>query len=138
MRPLRRRDLRSSQALLECVIDRAARFHGTHPVAAKLTISGETPPELKRIDREADRERARTFLGLLEEHFVLPRVPHRERVVYFVAEIIDLSFMLSMNEAGRLTPAWIAHAKAAAGAVLAHYFGEDLKRRPATRAAPGA
>ena len=38
MRPLRARDTRSWQAIVECLVDRAARYHRTHPVGAKLAV----------------------------------------------------------------------------------------------------
>lgn len=130
-RPLRARDLRSWRSLLASLVDRSARFHRANPVFAKLAIGGQTPPELKRLDRDADRARSLYFLGLLEEHFVVPRVADRERIVYLATEVVDLAFTLSMGEAGRITPAWIRYAKITAGALLAQFLGDQLPHRPA-------
>jgi len=130
MAPFRPSDLEDWRSLVACVIDRSARFHRSHAVFAKLSISGQTLPELKRMDREADRQRSQGVLALLDEYFVLPRIPDLERITYFITETVDLAFSLSMNEAGRITPAWLELAKASATELLAHHFGGELKRRP--------
>jgi hypothetical protein len=93
----------------------------------KLSIGGQTLPELKRMDREADRQRSLAVLALLDEYFVLPRIPDLERITYFIVETVDLALSLSMNEAGRITPAWVEMAKTAATEL---HFGGELKRRP--------
>jgi AcrR family transcriptional regulator len=134
-RPFRARDLRSWRILLRCLIDRSARFNRANPVYAKLTISAGTPSELKGLDRDADRVRAQLVLGILEEHFVLPRIPKREKVVYFAVEIVDLAFTLSVREAGHLTIEWVQHGKDAAEAYMAKHFGDELESRPTS---PGA
>jgi AcrR family transcriptional regulator len=130
MAPFRPRDLEDWRSLIECLIDRSARFQRSHAVFAKLSIGGQTLPELKRMDREADRQRSLGILALLDEYFVLPRIPDLERITYFIVETVDLAFSLSMNEAGRITPAWLELAKSSATELLAHYFGGELKRRP--------
>lgn len=135
MRPLRPSNLASWRSLVACMIDRSARFHRANPVHAKLTISGKTLPELKRLDREADRVRSQQIVALLDEHFVVPRIPELADVAYLVAEIVDTSFALSMAESGRITPKWLNYAKISATELLAYYFGRELDRRPA--APPG-
>lgn len=134
-RPLRPAECASWQHIFRCLVRRSAAFSGKHPVFAKLLLGGHTPPDLKRIDREADRSRGSHFLALLEQHFVVPRIADPERVVYLATEIVDLAFMLSMAEAGRITPAWQAHAMAAAEAFMTRHLGESLPVRPP---APGA
>lgn len=131
MAPLRPRDVQDWRSLLGCLVDRSARFQRAHPVFAKLSISGQTLPELKRMDREADRQRSMGALALLDEYFVVPRIPDLDRIIYFVVETVDLAFSLSMNEAGRITPTWLNVAKTSATELLAHYVGGELKRRPA-------
>lgn len=131
MRPVRARDARSWQAIVECLVDRAARYHRAHPVSAKLAVGGETPPQIKRIDRDADRGRAGFALNLVEELFVVPRFTRKERVAYVATELVDTVFTASMLETGRLTPHYIRLAKIAAIGFLAHYFGSSLPRRTA-------
>jgi len=130
MRPLRARDTRSWQAIVGCLVDRAARFHRAHPVGAKLAIGGATPPQIKRLDRDADRERAGFALRVVEERFVVPRFADKERVAYVATELVDAVFTASMLEAGRLTPAYIRLAKLAATGLLVRYLGESLPPRP--------
>ncbi len=129
-RPLPGRTTRSWRLLVNCLIDRSARYQRQNPVLAKLTISGFTPPELKRLDRDADFARARFLIQQLDEFFVLPGHRDHLRVAYFAIEVVDTAFMLSMREYGRLTSWWIQQAKQAATTVLAQHFGQDLPRRP--------
>jgi len=131
MRPVKARDRRSWQSIVECLVDRAARYHGANPVSAKLAVGGESPPQIKRIDRDADRGRAGFALGLVEELFVVPRFRGKERVAYVATEIVDTVFTASMLEAGRLTPHYVRLAKIATIGFLSHYFGVKLPRRSA-------
>ena len=115
------------------MVDRAARYHARNPVGAKLAIGGQTPPQIKLIDREADRVRAGFALRVLEELFVVPRFVDKERVAYLAAEIIDAAFTASMLENGRLTAAYVKLAKLAAIGFLGHYLGASLPARPVVR-----
>ena len=130
MRPLRARDTRSWQAIVECMVDRAARYHRANPVSARLAIGGETPPQIKRIDRESDRGRAGFALRLIETVFVVPPFPDKQRVAYVATELVDAVFTASMLEAGRLTPPYVKLAKLAAIGFLSNYFGAILAARP--------
>jgi len=133
MRPLTSRDTRSWQAVVECFVDRAARYHRAHPVGAKLAIGGETPPQIKRIDRDADRGRAGFALGVVESLYVVPRFAGKERVAYVATELVDTAFTASMLEAGRLTPAYVTLAKRAAIGLLSQYLGNRLPPRKLVR-----
>jgi AcrR family transcriptional regulator len=133
MRPLKARDTRSWQAIVECLVDRAARYHRAHPVGAKLAIGGETPPQIKRIDRDADRGRAGFALRVAEEVFVVPRFADKTRVAYVATELVDTVFTASMLETGRLTPAYVKLAKLAAIGFLSQYLGTSLPPRPTVR-----
>jgi AcrR family transcriptional regulator len=133
-RPIRGKAAKSWRALLHCLIDRSARFQRGNPVFAKLTISGYMPPELKRLDRDADLNRARFLLARLDEFFLLPRHRDNERVAYYAIEIVDTAFMLSVRECGDISGWWIRQAKRCAEAAVEAHFG-DLKPRPAARRA---
>jgi AcrR family transcriptional regulator len=133
LRPLRAAERQTWQAVVECLVTRAAQYNRTHPVAARLAIGGETPPQLKRLDRDADRIRAGLALAVLEELFVVPRMRHKRQVAFVATEIVDTVFTTSMIEAGRLTPAYVTLAKQAVVGFLGAYFGASLPRRPAKR-----
>src|SRR5271170_7329457 len=45
MRPLTEAQTRTWQSVVGCLIERGARYNRSHPVAAKLTIGGQTPPQ---------------------------------------------------------------------------------------------
>jgi AcrR family transcriptional regulator len=130
MRPMSPAQLRTWQSVVECLVDRAASYNRTHPVAAKLAIGGQTPPHLKHVDREADRVRSGLAVRALEELFVLPPFPLRDQVAFLAIEIIDTAFTASMIECGRLTPAYVMLAKAAAVGFLTQFLGERVPRRP--------
>jgi AcrR family transcriptional regulator len=131
LRPLRRKQLRSWQTVVECLVARAAQHHRRHPAAAKLAIGGQTPPHLKRVGREADRVRAGLALRMLEHLFVLPPIRRRQRVAFLAAEIVDAVFTASMIESGRLTPAYVALAKSAAIGFLSQHLGSRALPRAA-------
>jgi hypothetical protein len=133
MRPLPARDTRSWQAIVECLIDRAARHHRSHPVGARLAIGGETPHQIKRMDRDADRDRAGFALRLTEQLFVVPRFPGKARIAYLATELVDTAFTASMLESGRLTPAYVRLAKQAAVGLLSQHLGSRLPRRANVR-----
>jgi AcrR family transcriptional regulator len=132
-RPLRPADRRCWQAVVECLVGRAARYNRSHPVAARLAIGGEAPPQLKRLDRDADRVRAGLALEVLESLFVVPRIRHKQQVAFVATEIVDAVFTTSMIEEGRLTSAYVTLAKHAAVGFLARYFGPSLPHRTPRR-----
>jgi len=132
-RPLRPAERRSWQSVVECLVDRAARYNRTHPVAARLAIGGQAPPQLKRLDRDADRIRAGLALEVLEALFVVPPLRHKRKVAFVATEIADTVFTASMIEEGRLTGAYVTLAKRAVVGFLGSYFGASLPRRPQPR-----
>jgi AcrR family transcriptional regulator len=131
MRPFTKAQSRTWQSVVACLVERAARYNRTHPVAAKLAIGGQTPPHLKRVDREADRVRSHLALRALEQLFVLPRIRRMDEVAFLAIEIGDAVFTASMIECGRLTAGYVTLAKAAVVGFLTQFFGERLPPRTA-------
>jgi AcrR family transcriptional regulator len=129
MRPMSAVQSRTWQSVVKCLVDRAASYNRSHPVAAKLAIGGQTPPHLKHVDREADRVRSRLAIRALEELFVLPPLPLKDQIAFLAIEIIDTAFTASMIECGRLTPGYVMLAKAAAIGFLTQFLGEQVPRR---------
>ncbi len=136
MRPLRAAERRTWQNVVECLVDRAARYNRTNPVAARLAIGGQTPPQLKRLDRDADRIRAGLALDVLESLFVVPPLRHKRQVAFVATEIVDAVFTTSMIEEGRLTPAYVTIAKRAVTGFLGSYFGASLPTHAAKVSRP--
>lgn len=132
-KPIPARCRKSWQAVLSCVVDRAVRYHRANPVASKLAISGETPPNIKLWDRQADRARAALSIQVLDQLFVLPPVSRAdmERAAFLATEIVDTVLMLSIIENGRLTAAYVRLAKAAAIGFLMMQLGPTLPVRGA-------
>lgn len=128
-RPLRGKATLEWRALVHCLIDRSARFHQQNPVFAMLVLSGQTPAELKRLDRDADADRARFLLERLDRYFVVPPHADNERVAFYATEVVDTAFMLSMREYGSVRPWWIRQARQATVDVLERHFGELQRRR---------
>jgi len=131
MRPLRAAQLRTWQTVVETLVFRAAQYNRTHLVAARLAIGGYTPPQLKRLDRDADRVRAGLALATLEELFIVPKLRNKQQVAFVATEIVDTIFTASMIDMGRITPAYVTLAKRAVVGFLAQYFGAELVRRGA-------
>jgi AcrR family transcriptional regulator len=135
MRPMSSVQSRTWQSVVKCLVDRAASYNRSHPVAAKLAIGGQTPPHLKHVDREADRVRSKLAVRALEELFVLPPFALKNQVAFLAIEIIDTAFTASMIECGRLTPSYVMLAKAAAVGFLTQFLGDRVPRRT-KKAAP--
>jgi AcrR family transcriptional regulator len=135
MRPMSAAQSRTWQSVIGCLIDRAARYNRSHPVAAKLAIGGQTPPQLKRVDREADRVRSGLAMRALETLFVLPSRPLRRQAAFLTIEIVDTIFTASMIERGQLTSDYVMLAKTAAIGFLTQFFGEGAARRAKAPAA---
>jgi AcrR family transcriptional regulator len=129
LRPLRPSQCQRWQSVVECLVDRAAAYNRKHPVAARIAIGGQTPPQLKRVDRDADRVRAGLALEVLESLFVVPPLRHKRKVAFAATEIIDTLFTTSMIEEGRITPTYVRIAKQAVVGFLTQYFGGSLPRR---------
>lgn len=119
----------SWQAVIGCLVDRAVRYHRANPVVTKLAIGGETPPNIKLWDRQADRARSALSMRVLGELFVLPPGIEPARAAYVTTEIVDTVLMLSMIEHGRLSAAHVKLAKAAAIGFLTMQLGPTLPVR---------
>lgn len=130
VRPFSASQRRTWQGVVGCLVERAAQYNRAHPVAAKLVLGGQTPPHLKRMDREADRIRSGLALQVLEQLFVVPKIPRMRRVAFLATEIIDAVFTASMIESGRLPASYVRLAKCAVVGFLTEFFGERLPRRP--------
>lgn len=130
MRPLNAAQRSTWQAVVGCLVERAARYNRAHPVAAKLVLGGQAPPDLKRMDRESDRVRSGLALQVLEQLFVVPHIPRKRRVAFLATEIVDTVFTVSMTESGRLGASYVRLAKSAAIGFLAQFFGDRLPPRP--------
>jgi len=120
---------RSWQGVVTCLIDRAVRYHRTHPVITRIAIGGDTPPNIKLHDRLADRARAATIVDLLERMFVLPDAPDKLLAAFLATEIVDTALTLSIMESGKITAPHVRLAKAAAIGLLMMTFGTDLPAR---------
>jgi AcrR family transcriptional regulator len=132
LRPMTPAQSRTWQSVVGCLVDRAARYNRSHPVAAKLSIGGQAPPQLKRVDREADRVRSGLALRTLQQLFVVPDFPHKTQVAFLATEIVDTVFTSSMITQGRLSSVYVTLAKAATIGFLTQFFGEHMLRRDHT------
>jgi len=130
-KPIPARLRHSWQAVIGCLVDRAVRYHRAHPVVTKLAIGGETPPNIKLWDRQADRARAALSMQVLGQLFVLPDGIEVAHAAFVTTEIVDTVLMLSMIEHGRLTPLHVRLAKAAAIGFLMMHLGPTLPVRDA-------
>lgn len=137
-KPVPARHRGSWQAVVGCLIDRAVHYHRRNPVVTRLSIGGDTPPNIKLHDRQADRARADTIVLMLERMFVLPDVADKARIAFVATEIVDTTLTLSMIEHGRITSAYVKLAKAAAVGLLSMRFGTELPLRQSPAAESAA
>jgi len=117
--------------VLGVAIDRGAAFFNANTAARQLILGPKSPPEIKRSDREADYEIARSIEAQIGSHFVLPDIPERTVLFFRAVEIADLMFCLSVLDHGLITPQMLEESKKAALAYLSLYIPSFLTPAPA-------
>jgi hypothetical protein len=65
----------------------------------------------------------------MSRHFEVPRFPRQNEVFFYVTEIVDLMFTLSVIKHDRITEDMVAEAKKAGKAYLRIYLPEELPKR---------
>ena len=111
------------------LIDRGARIYEENPVARELLIGPKTPPEIKQVDRENDQKIARVMIDRFDERFELPVIEDFDKVMFWVIELTDLMFGLSVREHGFIHPRYIEEAKRICRGYLSTYLPSILPRR---------
>jgi len=114
--------------VIDVLIERGAEVYKSNPVARELLIGTKTPPEIKQIDRENDREVALIMIDRFSEHFQLPDVENFEDIMFYVIELTDLMFSLSNREYGEIRPRYVEEAKRVARGYLATYLPPVLPK----------
>ena len=114
------------QAVMAIAIERGAAFFNASTAARQLILGPKSPPEIKRSDRKADYELARSIQAQIGERFVLPELPGRDDLFFRAVEIADLMFCLSVLDHDRVTDAMLDEAKKAAVAYLGLYLSDSL------------
>jgi hypothetical protein len=97
----------------------------------RLLLGPKTPMEIRRGERQNDRELAHNLIEMIGEQFNLPEIPNRPHVFFHAIEIFDLFLSLSVLEHGRVVDDAIEEAKRAAVAYLKLYIPSILP--PLTR-----
>lgn len=96
-------------------------------VAMLRVLNGpKTPLEIKRSDRERDRELSRSMMAAISRQFNLPDIPDREGVFFRAIEIFDLFLGLAVLETGKIDKATIEEATRASLAYLHLYIPQML------------
>lgn len=133
-RPLPAARIRRWEDVLTMSIDRAVRYYARNPATGRLLIDPKSPAEIKLADRMNDRSLGILLEEMIGRHFVLPAIRDRARVFFHAVEIVDLMFLLSMIQEGRITRDMVAHARIAGIAYLREFLPRTLPRRNSSRA----
>ena len=127
--PFSRDESSSWQSIISTCVDRSVSIYANSVAFTQLILSGKAPPDIKLSDRRHDEEVGRMILSAIEQHFEVPEFPRRNDVFFYVTEIADLMFMLSVNAHGRITEEMREEAKRAAVAYLRTYLPDILHRK---------
>jgi AcrR family transcriptional regulator len=128
LRPYDAESLSNWSDIIDQVIKRACDYFEDHDVARKLFYSGKAPPEIKLLDRSGDKEIGNNIEKVLKRYFVLPDIPHMNRVFFILVELIDTIFILSVIEQGVITEEYVEETKRVTKAYLKTYLPDVLAR----------
>jgi len=135
--PYRAEQTGSWQQLYCSAVDRAVQIYLENPAYIRLILGAQTPPAIKLSDRENDRKLGALFVGVLDRHFVLPKIRDFDEKVFFSIEIVDLLLSLSFIHHGELKGNMIEEGKTAATAYLERFLPVEIPRRdPGTDPTP--
>lgn len=130
-RPLPAARVRRWEDVLTLSIERAVRYYARSPATGRLLIDPKSPAEIKLADRRNDRSLGLLLEEMIGRHFALPAIEDRARVFFHAVEIVDLMFLLSMIQSGRITREMVKHARIASIAYLREFLPRRLARRRA-------
>ena len=117
-----KRNVETWHDVMDALTDRGAEIYRQNPVAQELLIGSKTPPEIKQLDRENDREIAKIMIDRFSEKFQLPEFDDFENVMFWVIELTDLMFGLSVREHGFIHDRYVEEAKRVARGYLSTYL----------------
>ena len=116
------REVETWHDVMDALIDRGAEIYESNPVARELLIGSKTPPEIKQVDRDNDRKIAEIMIDRFSEKFQLPKLDDFDKVMFWVIELTDLMFSLSVREHGYIHKQYIKEAKRVARGYLSTYL----------------
>ena len=114
--------------VMDTFIDRAAEIYHKNPEIQELLIGTTTPPEIKQTDTELVRHTARTMVNRLTDHFRLPDVEAIEFIMFYVVELIDTMFAISVREHGCINDEILEEAKRMVRGYLGTYLPPILSK----------
>jgi AcrR family transcriptional regulator len=115
--------------IMDALVERGALIYEENPVARELLIGPKTPPEVKQVDRENDQKIARVMIDRFDDKFELPEIDDFHKIMFWVIELTDLMFGLSVREHGCIHPRYIEEAKRISRGYLSTYLPSVLTKR---------
>ena len=115
--------------IMDALIERGALIYEENPVARELLIGPKTPPEIKQVDRENNQKIAWVMIDRVNDKFELPKIEDFDKVMFWVIELTDLMFGLSVREHGYIHPRYIEEVKRISRGYLSTYLPSILPRR---------
>lgn len=119
----------SWEEILFVLIDRAADYFRDNRSAQQLMLGPATPPDIKRSSRMADVAHGAVYEQQINQQFMLPEIPDRNRKFFCAVEAVDLMFHLSLIECDALDDVFVEEAKIIASAYLGAFIPRILPKR---------
>lgn len=127
--PVDPESIESWKDLVDLLVERGADVYESNPVARRLLIGSTTPPEIKQIDRENNKQIAHIMAGRFSDVFEMPVIPDFEQKLLYFIEITDTLFAVDFREHREITDAIIEEAKRVAIGYLGTYLPPLLPRK---------
>ena len=108
--------------VMDALIDRGVEVYEGNPVALELLLGSKTPPEIKKVDLDIALETAEIVIDQFNNFFQLPKVDDFNSVIFWVIELTDLMFSLSVREHGYVHKRYVKEAKRVARGYLSTYL----------------
>ena len=127
--PIDPKTIASWHDLADLIVIRGAEVYEANPAAIQICLGGKTPPEIKLEDRINDRAVSAVIEEVFDRFFVLPDLPRKHDIFFYIVELVDVIFALSVAEHGEITPEMLQEAKRVARGYLGTYLAPVLERR---------
>lgn len=116
--------------LVGLILERSVEIYRANPAAVSLLLAGRVPAAVKHSsDCRNFHKVAEIFDSILSTHFVVPTLSNKRTMWFYVLEITDLVYSLSVMESGRISSGAVEEAKRITIGYLSEYLPPILDRR---------
>lgn len=136
--PIKPSAIRHWSDLIRIRAARTVGFYESHPVAAKLFLSGSILAEIRRADLDFVARVSALSLAWMDRYFVMPYLAEAETKFAVVIALFDGVWMTSYGRHGRITEAFAEEACRAALAYCRSFLPDVIAQRAPEESAPCA